>query len=411
MYINLIFNHIDSKSKFFFWIKKLFRNRVINWYKLLFKMVQHLFSTIINKKIIFSFFSAINSLLKEFGIYVKKDFYKTIFKKKTKTVEKNINNSEKLLENYKVFTNHIYNFFPMNQFIEEKISIKEFSIPNFILCLDFETLALSQFYSNKYRVPIIYDHNLILTNHSSETLRAIKRYEQFLLSSSNKIINSNPNQELKKDRFNFTTIYTGESTDFSFTNDIRFYAKLPKNSTVIICTNSLNNKKELSNLIYSLLFNEEKYFLIFTNSGKYEKELKILVEKLKLDKRIKFIGWLKNNQLLSSIKSADFTISIDENQKTSVPNDNFYDFINFKIPIICSQNSLLNEIVIKEKFGISINFTTPEIVGKLISNFISDNNKIKKTKSYITKNGKKYLTTSNKLQIKIIINQLLNGNS
>jgi len=78
-----------------------------------------------------------------------------------------------------------------------------------------------------------------------------------------------------------------------------------QNNQTIITTSRLVKKNDVENLIKALLFLPENYKLKILGLGPEEKKLKDLVQKLRLDKRVDFLGFVENEKLPEYLSGAE----------------------------------------------------------------------------------------------------------
>ncbi len=132
----------------------------------------------------------------------------------------------------------------------------------------------------------------------------------------------------------------------------------------------IDDERNLKLFIKSLLYLPNHYVLKVIGDGSQLPELRCLVDELKLNSRVIFLGRLAYDKMLEETISADLGIvyykSIDLNTYYCSPNK-IYEYSNMNIPFVSSPQPMFKEILQKYKIGefIPDSFTPNEVANAI----------------------------------------------
>lgn len=156
------------------------------------------------------------------------------------------------------------------------------------------------------------------------------------------------------------------------------------------------NQSFLIDTFYKFNKKNDNYFLVLNGDGPDKKKLKNKVNKLKLNKKVKFIGWKKMNDNL--YKKAKLLIHTSYYE--GMPNV-LIEAINNQIPVIAFNSSGVEDLLLKGRGGeIFYNMSSKELLNKINFSLNHYDKSLKKTflakkklKKYsIELAGQKYIT-------------------
>lgn len=160
-----------------------------------------------------------------------------------------------------------------------------------------------------------------------------------------------------------------------------------KNKLIIGMSSRINNRKNHELIIDT--FNSKKLrnkniFCYLAGDGEMAKDLKNKVKNLSLNKKIFFLGNLKNNDLTKFYKKIDLYIQASKGEVLSI---SMLEAFNYQIPVIGSNVEGINNLLIpKRKIGILFNNNKKSLLNKIIFFY---NLSYQKKLEY-SKNQKKY---------------------
>ena len=126
-----------------------------------------------------------------------------------------------------------------------------------------------------------------------------------------------------------------------------------KNKKIIIYQGALNIGRGIENAIKAMAYLENTQLLI-AGRGDIENDLKLLVEKEKLQDKVQFLGSLIPSKLFLYTSSADLGFSLEQNiglsYYYSLPNK-LFDYIQARIPVLVSNLPEMSAIVKQYNIG------------------------------------------------------------
>ena len=203
-----------------------------------------------------------------------------------------------------------------------------------------------------------------------------------------------------KDKYGYNSVKINPP---SITGNIRIKYNYKTYKEILISTVCrLSKEKKIEEIIYALkILNNKNIKLIIVGTGPEEKKLVQLINKLNLQKQVKFIGFKKN--IYNIIKKSN--LFLNSSYFEGFPNS-VIEAMRIGIPVICSQShGGINEILSNGKYG-TIYANGHINLANEVKNFIKNPtiffNKAKKAKKYVKKyNLKNHHYQFNKLLRKI----------
>ncbi|NME35804.1 MULTISPECIES: glycosyltransferase [Fusobacterium] len=127
-------------------------------------------------------------------------------------------------------------------------------------------------------------------------------------------------------------------------------------------------KRGIENLILMLTKLPKDFILILIGKGKLKEKLLKLIEENKLENRIYFKEFIKNEDLLKYTNSADLAIYLlpllSLNSYHCLPNK-LFEYIQGEIPVLFSNYPNIKEIIEKYNVGLTVDFNDKRIVDKV----------------------------------------------
>ncbi len=119
----------------------------------------------------------------------------------------------------------------------------------------------------------------------------------------------------------------------------------------------------------------ENVILYLIGSGDIIPELRILIDKFHLDKKVVIMYKMPYESLLEYTKIADLGLSLDKgtnlNYEYSLPNK-IFDYIQCLTPILASNREIVAEIVTQNNIGKVLKTTNPKELAKVVNEIIFD---------------------------------------
>ncbi|MBN1044498.1 MULTISPECIES: glycosyltransferase [unclassified Clostridium] len=188
-----------------------------------------------------------------------------------------------------------------------------------------------------------------------------------------------------------TVIYNTRPIEKSIINNVNLNTlrkkyNIEKNIKIILFQGLVEHSRGVDIAINLMQYINNSVLVIAgqCNDSTYMNELKELINKIKVDKKVIFTGFLPSDKLLKLSYDADFLIylgkKVVKNMELTIPNK-FFDYIMSGKPIIISNLYSLSEIVKKEKIGVVLDIDNDEnIIGETVNNFVNNSSNIEDIK-------------------------------
>jgi glycosyltransferase involved in cell wall biosynthesis len=164
-------------------------------------------------------------------------------------------------------------------------------------------------------------------------------------------------------------------------------SRKPADEKVIIYQGSVNKGRGLELVIKSMQFLDSVRFWII-GEGDILSDLKILVDKLKLDSVVLFKGRMLPEELIQYTLQADAGISLEENMGLNyfyaLPNK-LFDYISSGVPVVVSDFPEMGSLVRKYDIGIATLTSDPQELAALFNSMFNDPEKIRRWKKNLHK--------------------------
>jgi len=237
----------------------------------------------------------------------------------------------------------------------------------------------------------VYNKNLIdesfddfQENNHGLSISLQKMIRNWSINKSNLIIT--PSQHLK----NFIDKIGFDKNIFVINNgvDIEQHNKvvLENNIIQLLVVSRLVSQKNIDSIIKSIkVMENENIILNIVGDGSEINNLKLLVKKYELDKKINFIGKIENNKLNEYLKNAD--IFIQASNYEGLPHS-ILEAMNFEIPILSTDVGGCSVLLNKGERGYIIPMPVSEVeisegIRKIINNKNEAKSKARLAKNYL----------------------------
>ena len=158
----------------------------------------------------------------------------------------------------------------------------------------------------------------------------------------------------------------------SNTIDYRALYHWSEEDVILIYQGNLNAGRGLNLIVDTLKQLPNKYKLIIIGEGILYDELKVKTNNLNLENRIKFLGFIENNQLLNYTAGADigFNLLEDINKSKAMASPNkLFEYIQAEIPSVNTKTKENALIIEKYEIGV-LTLNTSDAIKKAISQIL-----------------------------------------
>ncbi len=243
--------------------------------------------------------------------------------------------------------------------------------PALFISNDLDTLLANYLGSRIRKVPLIYDSHELFTQvpeliQRKRVQKVWKGIERWLVPKLSYALTVN---------YSIATIYRRlYGTQFRVVRNVpEKIDYIPRNATVekrqmIIYQGALNVGRGLELMIDAMEYLENILFVV-VGTGDIEKDLRERVAQKQLGDRIEFTGRVLPEELLTLTCQADLGISLEEDRGLSYRyslSNKLFDYIQCRVPVLCSALPEMSRIVDTYGIGISTNERNPEKLASII---------------------------------------------
>lgn len=144
-----------------------------------------------------------------------------------------------------------------------------------------------------------------------------------------------------------------------------------RKENVILHVGRLHRLKGVQNLLRACAsIKNEEYRLVIVGAGNYEKELKAVTKELRLEKKVTFIGWLKDEEITKSYMEAKVFILptiMPENCPTTIQRA-----MSYSLPVVATAVGGIPELVSDGQTGFLVNPRNIEDMAEKITILLRD---------------------------------------
>ena len=277
-------------------------------------------------------------------------------------------------------------------------------VPSICHCHDLYALPIAYLIAKWDGAKLIYDsHELESAFPNPTWFRWISRQlEHFLIKRVDKVItvsDSIANEMVKQDSIKKPAVIRNmpEYVDMTGGNRIKEVLGIAEDKRIVLYQGALRSDRGLDRLIEAMRLLPGDVLSVFIGSGPAEAELKGLVTTMGLETRVRFMGRVPYNELLSYTSSADIGICHIANTSLSyyysLPNK-LFEYIMAELPVAVSNFPEMAKIV--EQYGVGVVFDPEDVkdIARAINELLEDREKYAQMKEN-TKRAKKVLNWEN----------------
>lgn len=185
--------------------------------------------------------------------------------------------------------------------------------------------------------------------------------------------------------------------------------KIKENKKMLILQGSGINKDRGAEEAVLMMQYLENIVLYIIGSGDIIPELKNLIYKFQLDKKVFILDKMPYESLLEYTKIADLGLSLDKgtnlNYEYSLPNK-IFDYIQCLTPILASNREIVSQLVIQNNIGTVVKTDNPKELAKVVNEIIFDENLNELWRKNLKKTADIYTWKKETEVLKLIFNNL-----
>ena len=276
--------------------------------------------------------------------------------------------------------------------------------PSICHCHDLYALPVAYLIAKWDGVKLIYDsHELESAFPNPTWFRWISRQlEHFLIKRVDKVItvsDSIANELARQDGIEKPAVIRNipDYVNMSGNNVIREVLGIAADRKIVLYQGALRSDRGLDKLIEAMRLLPGDVLLVLIGSGPAKAELKDLVETMGLEKRVRFMGRIPYDELLSYTSSADIGVhpmpNLSLNNYYSLPNK-LFEYIMAELPVAVSNFPEMAKIV--KQYGVGVVFDPGDVkdIARAINELLKDEQKYTQMKEN-AKRAKRILNWEN----------------
>ncbi len=155
-----------------------------------------------------------------------------------------------------------------------------------------------------------------------------------------------------------------------------------RENTVLITTSRLVEKNAAGDIIESLLYLPEDVTLVIAGEGPLEKILKEKVERLQLEERVRFLGYIAHAELPNYLRNADIFIRPSLSEGLGI---SFIEAMAAGLPVIATPVGGIVDFIKDGETGLFCEVHNPKSIAQKVEKLIKD----KESRDYIIQNAQK----------------------
>ncbi len=267
--------------------------------------------------------------------------------------------------------------------------------PDIVQCNDLNTLIAGCLFRRYAK--IIYDaHELFPESHAGPRKIIWTLLERILVPACHAYIQPEKNRlayfskklGIKESEIALVENFPSGKYAFSGRSPLREKLGISINRKIILYTGFVIRGREIENMIQSMSLLDSHLALVLlgpTLQG-YDKELANLVTTLGLHDRVYFHPSIPNSEMLDHINSGDIGLVFYPNTNLNnfwCASNKLYEFIFCGKPVITNDYPGLKEVVEKNRLGVCLSNSTPELIASAIKSIIEKEPQPKKESQYV----------------------------
>ena len=284
---------------------------------------------------------------------------------------------------YMAFARRIFTINPYNRYILTKALEFDFDV---LHIHDFPVLKIGSFIAKYKEVPFIYDAHELYYAQDVLPKKTQKKYfkeeKKYILRTDmvitvNKHIAElmNKNYKIKKPKvlFNATKLSPNYVLEPS---KLREVANIPSGKKIVLYQGWISAERNIESIVRAVKFFDDDIVLLLIGYGEFEIQLKKTVIENNINEKVKFLGQVESDKMLSYTVGADVGVipylPIDLNHKYCSPNK-FFEYMRVKVPVITHRLPFFEDMNKIYNTCITCDMQSPEDIAKTINHFFSSN--------------------------------------
>ena len=230
------------------------------------------------------------------------------------------------------------------------------------------------------RRPLIYDSHEVQTERTGYDPEVAKLWEQSHVPFADAVIVENVTRaEVFEEMYNRPAVPLYNYSEFIDVNhvpdiDVRHLHNIASDEKILLYQGGLQKGRGLEQLIEALQY-IDKGVLLFVGDGNLRESLEIKVRELNLSARVRFIGRVPLEELLSYTKEAYLGFQVLQNVNMNhytASSNKLFEYIMMHIPVIGSDLPEIKRVIKEAEVGIVTDTSSPLKIAYAVNQLVND---------------------------------------
>ncbi len=230
------------------------------------------------------------------------------------------------------------------------------------------------------RRPLIYDSHEVQTERTGYDPEVAKLWEQSHVPFADAVIVENVTRaEVFEEMYNRPAVPLYNYSEFIDVNhvpdiDVRHLHNIASDEKILLYQGGLQKGRGLEQLIEALQY-IDKGVLLFVGDGNLRESLEIKVRELNLSSRVRFIGRVPLEELLSYTKEAYLGFQVLQNVNMNhytASSNKLFEYIMMHIPVIGSDLPEIKRVIKEAEVGIVTDTSSPLKIAYAVNQLVND---------------------------------------
>ena len=230
------------------------------------------------------------------------------------------------------------------------------------------------------RRPLIYDSHEVQTERTGYDPEVAKLWEQSHVPFADAVIVENVTRaEVFEEMYNRPAVPLYNYSEFIDVNhvpdiDVRHLHNIASDEKILLYQGGLQKGRGLEQLIEALQY-IDKGVLLFVGDGNLRESLEIKVRELNLSSRVRFIGRVPLEELLSYTKEAHLGFQVLQNVNMNhytASSNKLFEYIMMHVPVIGSDLPEIKRVIREAEVGIVTDTSSPLKIAYAVNQLVND---------------------------------------
>lgn len=230
------------------------------------------------------------------------------------------------------------------------------------------------------RRPLVYDSHEVQTERTGYNPKVAGLWEQSHVPFADAVIVENATRaKVFEKMYNRPAVHLYNYSEFIDVNhvpdiDVRRLHNIPSDEKILLYQGGLQNGRGLEQLIEAMQY-INRGVLVFVGDGNLRESLEIKVRELNLSARVRFIGRVPLEELLSYTKEAYLGFQVLQNVNMNhytASSNKLFEYIMMHVPVIGSDLPEIKRVIRDAEVGMVIDTSSPLKIAHAVNQLVND---------------------------------------